>query len=145
MPQYADEELIGADIFRTELADADLSNLTMPRTFFGKSEVRDTSFRNSDLRESNLCWNDFVRVDFSQASLVGADLRSSLYDDVCFDGADLRMADLRRCDLDGCTFIGADLRGAIISFNEAVRLPFSHEQKAGLDKRPDDGPEPDGG
>ena len=60
------------------------SHLTIPRTFFGRSEIAHTSFANSDLSESTLCWNDFVDVDFTNACLAGADLRASNYERVRF-------------------------------------------------------------
>jgi len=56
-PQPEDDEPLGLSFFRTRLAKAsriDLSNLSLPRTFFGRSEIRDVSFRNTDLSESNL-------------------------------------------------------------------------------------------
>jgi BTB/POZ domain-containing protein KCTD9 len=60
LPRHDDEEPLGFNLFRTRLSDAlDLSDLSLPRTFFGRSEINQVSFRNTDLRESNLCWNDF--------------------------------------------------------------------------------------
>jgi BTB/POZ domain-containing protein KCTD9 len=80
LPQYDDSEPLGFSIFRTLLDDAlDLSDLTLPRTFFGRSQIDRVSFRNSDLHESNLCWNDFNGTDFS-----GADLGSSICVHRCF-------------------------------------------------------------
>src|SRR5437868_4480077 len=47
LPQPEDEPL-GLGFFRTFIGDeADLSNLSMPRTFFGRSEIRNVSFRNT--------------------------------------------------------------------------------------------------
>lgn len=90
-----DDDRPGLSFFRTRVADADLSNLTLPRTFIGRSEVSGVSFRNTDLSESTLCWSDFVDVDFRTADLRGADLRG---------------ADFVRCD-----FTGANLAGALVS------------------------------
>src|SRR5262249_38818910 len=69
-PQGDDEEPLGVCFFRTfvgqdiEQGDDDeshrnLENLTLPRTFFGKSHIQYVSFKNTDLSESTLCWNDF--------------------------------------------------------------------------------------
>lgn len=80
LPQPGDDEHLGLRFFRTFLGDdGDLSNLTTLRTFFGRSEIRDTSFLNTDLTESNLRWNDFIKVDFTDAVLSKADLRASIY------------------------------------------------------------------
>jgi BTB/POZ domain-containing protein KCTD9 len=65
--RYDDDEQLGITFFRTRVTD-DLSGLTLPRTFFGRSEIKEASFRGTDLRESWLCWNDFIDVDFSEAS-----------------------------------------------------------------------------
>lgn len=39
-------------------------------------------FKTTDLRESNLCWNDFISVDSSDAILTNSDLRSSIFEHV---------------------------------------------------------------
>ena len=97
VPQPEDEEPLGLSFFRTFVGDgADLSNLSIPRTFFGRSEISNASFRNTDLSESNLRWNDFIDVDFTEATLAGADLRSSIYTRVNFTHTDLRGTDMRR-------------------------------------------------
>ncbi len=61
-PRHDDEEPPGVNFFRTQLADAALEHLTLPRTFFCRSEIRDVSFQDSaDLSESTANWNpDFL-------------------------------------------------------------------------------------
>ena len=98
-----DDEVLGVEFFRTQLADAKLENLTLPRTFLGRSEIRAVSFRGTDLSESTMCWNDFVNVDFFRADLRRADLRASTFERVVFDGADLTDADLRRLTFNACS------------------------------------------
>jgi len=63
-PRHDDEQL-GVSFFRTRLADVTLDGLTLPRTFFGRSEIRGVSFPVTDLSESTANWNDFIDVDFS--------------------------------------------------------------------------------
>jgi uncharacterized protein YjbI with pentapeptide repeats len=123
----------------------DSSNLTVPRTFFGRSEVSGASFRNTDLSESTLCWNDFVEVDFSDGSLRGGDLRAAVFDGVIFARCDLRGADLRRSSFKRCEFTDADLRGAKLTREQAVLLELSLEQERGVLWEDGDGEEPDGG
>ena len=67
-PRHDDEHL-GVSFFRTRLADVTLDGLTVPRTFFGRSEIRGVSFIGTDLSESTANWNDFTNVDFSSADL----------------------------------------------------------------------------
>src|ERR1051325_9855066 len=87
-PRFDDEEPLGASFFRTRV-EGDLSGLSLPRTYFGRSEVTAASFQNTDLNESTLCWNDFIDVDFSRASLGNSDLRASLFERVSFAHSEL--------------------------------------------------------
>jgi len=146
VPQPEDEEPLGLSFFRTFVGEgADLSNLRIPRTFFGRSEISNASFRNTDLSESNLRWNDFIDVDFTEATLSRADLRASIYTRVNFTRADLRGADMRRAHFEGCVFDEAVMDGAILARGQVRRLALSDSQKAVVDWRDDDGPEPSGG
>jgi uncharacterized protein YjbI with pentapeptide repeats len=146
VPQPEDEEPLGLSFFRTFVGEgADFSNLTIPRTFFGRSEVNNASFRNTDLSESNLRWNDFVDVDFTEAILAGADLRASIYTRVDFTRADLRGADMRRADFEECVFSGAAMGGTILTRNQGSRHSLSGAQKAVIAWCKDDGPKPSGG
>src|SRR4051812_4064592 len=77
-PRYDESASIGVRFFRTwvgigrpfglqpsrpeddvEVPEHALDNLTLPCTFFGRSEIGPVSFQNTDLSESTLCWNDF--------------------------------------------------------------------------------------
>ena len=146
VPQPEDEEPLGLNFFRTFVGEgADLSNLTVPRTFFGRSEISNASFRNTDLSESNLRWNDFIDVDFTKAILARTDIRASNYTRVNFTGADLRGADMRRADFEDCVFHNAAMDGAVLTLNQGSRLSLSSEQKAAIAWCNEDGPEPSGG
>ena len=142
-PRYDDEE-IAVSFFRTSVADAVLENLTLPRTFFGRSEVRGVSFRGTDLSESTMNWNDFIEVDFTGTNLTRADLRSSAFDRVRFVDADLKGADLRHATFQNCDFAGADMTGARPSRGELWTFRLSAEQRAVIDWQ-EPGPEPEGG
>jgi uncharacterized protein YjbI with pentapeptide repeats len=145
MPRY-DDETLGVSIFRMLLsAEVDLSNLTLPRTFFGRSELNGTVLRNTDLTESNLCWNDFNNVDFSHAVLTGADLRASNFEGVNFTAANLERADMRRSWFKNCRFDHALLKGAVVTHAQGKKLSLSEAQRASISWTGDDGPEPDGG
>ena len=125
--------------------DADLSNLTLPRTFFGRSEINGYSFRNADLAESSLCWNDFIEVDFSAASLTNSDLRASRFEDCRFICADLRGCDLRDASFPGSDFDGAEMKVAIVARIQRNELDLEDKQCLEIDWRDDAGPEPPGG
>lgn len=143
-PGADDDGPLGVSFFRTRVS-GEFSNMTLPRTFFGRSEVRDASFRNTDLSESTLCWNDFIAVDFSDGSLRRSDLRAAEFSGVSFARCDMRDADLRRSHFENCDFAGADLRGAKLTRDQAVRLGLEAAQREGVAWQDTDGEEPDGG
>jgi uncharacterized protein YjbI with pentapeptide repeats len=146
VPQPEDEEPLGLSFFRTFVGEgAELSNLTIPRTFFGRSEISNASFRNTDLSESNLRWNDFIDVDFTGATLARADFRASIYTRVNFTRADLRGADMRRADFEECIFDGAAMEGTVLTRKQGSRLSLSSAQKAAIAWCDAHGPEPSGG
>ena len=146
LPRPDDEEPLGVAFFRTFVGEGDdLSNLCLPHTFFGHSEINDAAFRNTDFTESNLCWNDFVDVDFTDAALAGSDLRASLFRRVKFIRTDLRRADLRRSTFEGCVFEGALMEGAIITRSQKAMMGLSKSQSDNIAWSDDEGDEPDGG
>ena len=145
VPRYDDERL-GVSFFRTFVGEHDdLSNLTLRRTFFGRSEVNDALFCNTDLTESCLCWNDFIDVDFSDAVLARSDLRASNFTRVKFVRADLRDTDLRHSSFDDCDFEGAALDRAIMTHSQGKHLKLTETQRQVIAFTNDDGPQPDGG
>lgn len=143
-PRY-DDEVLGVNFFRTAVAEAKLENLTLPRTYFGRSEIRATSFQNTDLSESTANWNDFIDVSFESADLSRCDFRASLLERVSFVEATLTEADFRCCGFKGCDFSGADLTGAKLTKKAGAALRLSPDQQQVIDWQIEDGDEPDGG
>lgn len=146
LPQYDDEGPLGVNFFRTFVGEGDdLSNLTLPRTFFGRSEVNDAHFRNTDFTESNMCWNDFTDVDFTNATLNGCDLRASNYERVKFVSTDLTNADMRHSWFKDCKFDDALMEGAVLTREQGAKLDLSERQRAQISWVDDPGMEPGGG
>lgn len=143
-PQPGDDGR-GISFLRTSVSDATLSHLTIPRTFFGRSEVARTSFHDTDLSESTLCWNDFIDVDFKEASLVECDLRASLFERVDFRDADLSGADMRRSSFVDCSFVGTQMTDAKLTSDQIAAWFFSDVQRKAIDWQDDEGEEPEGG
>jgi hypothetical protein len=137
------------DYYKCGLANADYSNLTLPRVFFGRSFVERVNYRNTDLSQSWMCWNDFVDCDLSGADLSGCEMRSSIFRRCRFVGANLAGADLRRSSFEGCDFTGAVLRGtrADEGYADEYELTerLSVEQLEAMEWHEDPGPEPPGG
>jgi uncharacterized protein YjbI with pentapeptide repeats len=144
-PPRHDDEVLGVSFFRTMLAEAKLEHLTLPRTFFGRSELRAVSFRDTDLSESVANWNDFIAVDFSRADLSRSDLRACLFEQVCFVGAVLVGVDFRYCGPKHCDFTDADVTDARFTVKAGAALRLSDEQRSVIDWQSDDGEEPAGG
>ncbi len=128
-----------------EVAEHALANLTLPRTFFGRSEISDISFNNTDLSESTLCWNDFIEVDFTDADLSESDLRASIFRQAVFVRANLRSADLRLSTFNECDFTAADMAGAKLTQKRGEEIQLSDEQRKVIDWQENDGDEPLGG
>jgi uncharacterized protein YjbI with pentapeptide repeats len=151
-----DDDPIGVTFFRTfvgqDIDEADddashrnLENLTLPRTFFGRSYIQHVSFKNTDLSESTLCWNDFSEVDFTDADLSGCDLRASDFSETYFVRSNLRDADFRRSTFEAVDFNDADMRGAKLTREQAEQFFLSDQQKQLIDWQESDGDEPPGG
>ena len=150
MPSIDDEEPLAFSYYKSGLEDADLGDLTMPRTFFGRSGFTRVRFAGTDLSESRMCWNDFEDCDFRGADLSACDMRASNFKGCTFAGAVLRGADLRRSSFEDCDFAGADLAGAVAADADAdaigcVQDCLSDDQQAVMACAPDEGPEPPGG
>ena len=140
-----DDEVMGVSFFRTELVDAKLDHLTLPRTFFGRSEIRATSFRDTDLSESTANWNDFIEVDFTGANLSGSDMRACVFERVKFRGATLMGVDFRYCGFKQCDFTEADLTDVKLTQRVGAALRLTPEQQSVVDWHAEDGEEPEGG
>lgn len=110
------------DFFRTAWEDADLANLTIPRLYINRSDLQQVSFRNSDLNQSFMCWNDFVDCDFTDADLTCCDMRRSLFRGCKFIRCKMVAAYLSGSEFDDCDFTDADLRGAIIDTDTDIDL-----------------------
>jgi BTB/POZ domain-containing protein KCTD9 len=148
-PHPHDNEPLGFRFFRTWEEDADFSNFTLMRTFFGRSLFERVDFSGTDLSEGWMCWNDFTDCDFSGADLSGSDMRSSIFARCRFNGAKLLGADLRRSTFEDCDFTNADLTGATADYPHADAYELSErlsdEQWAVMKWDEVPGPEPDGG
>ncbi|MBS1997971.1 MAG: pentapeptide repeat-containing protein [Cyanobacteria bacterium SZAS LIN-2] len=83
--------------------------------------MKGVTFKNSDLSQSRMCWNDFINCDFTEADLSGCDMRASNFENCNFTGANLTEADLRRSHITNCNFTGAIL-------TEALALPAAHRE-----------------
>jgi hypothetical protein len=144
-PPRHDDKQPGVSFFRINVESGEFDGLTLPRTFIGRCDVVDCSFRDADLSESTFNWNDFFIVDFRGASLASSDLRASNFEGANFSHANLCGADLRRATFRGCKFRGAKMAGAKLVWSFGWLLRLSREQRSEVDWRSDRGPAPEGG
>jgi BTB/POZ domain-containing protein KCTD9 len=145
MPSPGDDGPLGVSFFRTGVWEDALDNLTLPRTFFGRSEVSEISFRNTDLSESWLCWNDFIEVDFTEANLSRCDLRASLFQEVKFVRTDLSGTDLCQSEFTDCDFTEANMQKTRLTRGQGDELRLSDVQRREIDWQEEEGEEPAGG
>lgn len=130
--------------FRTRWEDADLSDLTLPRRYINRSGFERVSFRNTDLNQSFLCWNDFIECDFTDADLTCCDMRASVFRDCKFVRCKLVGADVRWSGFEDCDFTDADVTGMRIGV-DSESPDLAEEQRQEADYCKDDGPEPKAG
>jgi len=148
MPNLDDDSPVNIAFFRTVWKDADLSNLTLPRMFFGRSGFERVNFLGSEFAKSRMCWNDFIGCDFSESNLTHCDMRAVNFDACVFRGANLSGADLRRSSFNACIFEGAKLAGTIVHKRSAAGdlVPLlSKSQLREIRWVSDPGEEPPGG
>jgi uncharacterized protein YjbI with pentapeptide repeats len=145
-PQYDDDGPLGISFMRCGFEKPmDFSDLTLRRTFFNKSKLERVSFRNTDLSESTLCWNDFVNTDFEHADLNNADLRASIFEGCSFVRANLAGADLRGSSFERCDFSDANFESATLTLKDADALDLSDSQRKRVAWSDDIGDDPSGG
>jgi uncharacterized protein YjbI with pentapeptide repeats len=146
IPRYDDPEPTGVSLFRTFIGEGDdLSNLTLPRTFIGRTEINNALFKNTNLSESSICWNDLTDVDFTDAILSQSDMRASNFTRVLFVRANLTGVDLRQSTFENCSFEQAIVTGVILTKIQGQMLKLSDLQHAVIDWRDSAGEEPEGG
>ncbi|MGQ0626650.1 MAG: pentapeptide repeat-containing protein [Phycisphaerales bacterium] len=143
-PCYGDDEPLGVGFFRAHVT-GELSGMTLPRTFFGRSEVCDANFCNTDFSESTLCWCTFVGVNLAGACLRDSDLRASYFERVNFSTCDLRGTDLRMSSFSDCDFSGAMVKGMKLVRSQADQVKLDSMQAGAVDWQSDEGEEPGGG
>lgn len=142
-PPRADDQEFGPSIFRSLVEGADLSELTLPGLYVGRSELRRVYFAGSDLQLSTFNWNDVSACSFYRCDLSGADLRACSFERCAFTQADLAQADLRHSSFKDCDFTGARLDGAMLFPHQRPLLRLAPEQD-GVVAWSDESAEPSG-
>jgi uncharacterized protein YjbI with pentapeptide repeats len=129
-PPRADDLEFGPSIIRTLVEGADLSDLTLPGLYVGRSELRRVFLAGSDLRLSTFNWNDVSACSFYRCDLSGADLRACNFERCSFTQAELTQADMRHSTFRDCDFTGARLGGTLLLPSQRALLLLSTEQDA---------------
>lgn len=87
--------------------------------------IRDTSFAERNLRDSDFSGATFEHVDLSEADLSESDLRGTIFHKVNFTGVNLCGVDLRGADLRGALHLPAVKDWSYVFYNEKTKLPAS--------------------
>jgi hypothetical protein len=72
------------------------------------------------LKQGPEAWNEWIRADFNEVHLYGADLGEADLSGAILNGANLSKADLLGADLHGADLHGADLGGANLSWANLI-------------------------
>lgn len=132
-PRFASRSVVNEEtlsFFRTEVIGEEFSRLTMPRTFFARTGIASTLFRDTDLQGSFMCWNDWLDCDFSKANLAQADMRCCQFMYCDFTETDLTTADLRNSDFVHCDFTNAQMSNACLTPDQMQTISLSELQKS---------------
>lgn len=125
-----------------EFGDAALGRKQVIEMIRRRDSFRDADLRGSDVSglvfdglnlaqakfaEANLMRCSFKDADLTGASFFGANLR-----DVCLDGANLEEADLDYANLDGVTLLGAKIRKALFPTRKVTLVDVRASVATGL-------------
>jgi uncharacterized protein YjbI with pentapeptide repeats/lysophospholipase L1-like esterase len=88
--------------------------------------IRDTSFANKDLKNSNFQHALLHNVDFSNANLEGADFRSATIMYSKFIDADLEKSIFAQSTIEFTDFSGANLENSYITLSNFEKINFSN-------------------
>lgn len=98
----ADNLLEGANLRKTNLAEADLGGANL-----AEADLENANLEGADLRSASL-----ARTDLGNANLIGADLKNAYLEDAYLGGANLKDANLGSANLKGAILRNANLEGA---------------------------------
>ena len=154
-PPRHDDEDVGPSIVRAAIDDVALDALTLSGLYVGRSELRNISFRDTDLRLATFNWSDLLDCDFTGADLSGADLRACRFERCVFRSANLARTDVRGSTFELCTFEAASLDraklyrtprllGLLKRGRDQTNLPLSETQRRDVEWCAD-APAPGGG
>ena len=87
--------------------------------------IRDASYTERNLRDSDFSGATFDHVDLSGADLSESDLRRVTFHKTNFTGVDLCGVDLRGADLRGALHLRAVKDWSYVFYNDKTRLPAS--------------------
>jgi len=128
-PRQGQAKFPGLRLADREFEEKDFEDLALPRTLVERCRFLGCSFRNTDLHQSCLAGSDWIDGDFSEAALIGAEVRDCRLAACRFVGAVLIGCDLRGAALEQCDFAGADLTGARINRELKAVLTLTEAQR----------------
>ena len=143
-PRYDDEGPLGVNFFRTSVRDGDIENMTLPRTFFGRSDIGPLSFKTRIVRIYA------VLERFQQGGLHGCQsLQKRPPCLAVLQGAFRQNRSpkcrLRQLTFAECDFTDAEMRGARLTHRQGRVIVLSTQQREAIDWQESDGSPPGGG
>ena len=105
------------------------------RAYFQGYDLRKLDFRGADLTEASFRGADARGVDFTQTTLVSADLSEAWLEGAKFRGVNLERCSLARAQAKKADFKGADLHEATLMAGQFNEADFSHAVMAKVNLR----------
>jgi uncharacterized protein YjbI with pentapeptide repeats len=116
-------------LFRTKVVGVDCSYADLSYCSIMRSQIEDCSFAHCSGSMLRLTHNDFVRCDFTNAVLSGADVRGSVFECCKFVGADLKGVDLRNSEFRRCDFRQCHLAAAFVTVAQYLFLQLDPPER----------------
>jgi uncharacterized protein YjbI with pentapeptide repeats len=118
--------LEGADFFRSNLKDADLSYCRAQGAVFHQAVLTGARFIAAELKYADLSMSDLTGADLTRAQLEEADLGWAHLQEASFRDAFLRGAKMERVKAEETDFTAADLSDADLSVAVCTRAGFEN-------------------
>ena len=119
------ELLVGADLQRTNLQNAWLGEINLPKADFYRADLSNASFKGGGVEGAQFYEARLVRTRFTRAKLEGAN----------FFGADLSRADFEQAELHEASFIESTARRAGFCEAKLEKASFTNADLRGADFR----------
>jgi uncharacterized protein YjbI with pentapeptide repeats len=109
------DSLIGANLYRAILTDANLSNANLANADLKGTNLYRAILKDANLARANLYKANLTNANLYRANLIGANLYRAILTDANLSNANLARASLARANLSNANLVNANLTGACLA------------------------------